>query len=511
MGLKIIRGRDGKPRSTWYGRIIRKGRVHTVNLNIPILGIIPTDAEGNFAIQNQGDEDFERSRRSALKVFDKWRGESKKDPAELQAKAYKVRTGTSLEGVPLAKLYELWEKQKRTYTPTDHWKDAVKTWFDRFTTFAAKYAAKHNGRCETVNDITSELVCEWFDSIKSEFAWETVTKQMSLMRGAFKRYATNGQTNPFEDIIMRNREVGNRRVNHRPLTSDELQKLFDCSANDELIHPLIVCAACTGMRIGDVSMLKQSDVYLKEGVIDVITAKAGVRATIPIFGRLRPILDERCAIPVDGSKVSPYVFPEAARIYKTNPSRIYKSIKLYFAQALAANYQPTVIIEQDGNPRSIADALAETNLSARRKERIATIYQLYKDGICSSEIATRLGVLRSQVSMDLQTAETITGEELRPRSLAHQKRQNETAMLAVTRQNRSIGKRAASIYSAHSLRATFAVLALTETTGITLADVQKVLGHSAVEMTLAYYNPTHRHALERLAIQMQGTVLGTSA
>ena len=198
MGLLIVKGRDGKPRLTWYGRISVKGKRRETNLNVPIEGTIPLNEHGAPTWNLKGDAAFERSKRAARKAFNRWRRETRKDPAELAAKAYKARTGVSIEGVPLANLANLWETQNRTYTPTADWCAAVRTWFERFYSFAHKYAAKHGARCETINDVTPEIVRAWFAHIRGVFAWETVTKQMSLMRNAFKRYATNGMHNPLK-------------------------------------------------------------------------------------------------------------------------------------------------------------------------------------------------------------------------------------------------------------------------------------------------------------------------
>ena len=107
MGLKIIKGRDGSTRPTWYGRVSVKGRLVTQNLNVPIEGEIPLDESGHPILSVKGDKAFERSRREAQRAFDLWRKETRKDPAELAAKAYKARTGVSAEGIPLSKLADL--------------------------------------------------------------------------------------------------------------------------------------------------------------------------------------------------------------------------------------------------------------------------------------------------------------------------------------------------------------------------------------------------------------------
>lgn len=509
MGLLIMKRQDGKLRPTWYGRISVKGKRRDTNLNVPIEGTIPLNDKGTPIWNVKGDSAFERSKRAAKKVFNKWRKEAKKDPAELAAKAYKARTGVSIEGVPLAKLADLWETQNRTYTPSDNWRKAVRKWFERFHTFANKCAIENGARCETINDVTPEIVRAWFAHIKGAFAWETVTKQMSLMRNAFKRYATNGKLNPFEDIVMRNREIANARVNHKPLTALETQRLFDCARDNETIYPLVVAAACTGMRIGDVCRLKWSDVDLREGLIDVQTAKTGKRVTIPIFDRLREVLNERNAIDGDGTKPSMFVFPMAARWYTENPSGVYQGVKPFIGRAVFGNsINPTdVVLVENGNakPKSLVDVIDNARFSDAKRTRILEVYAKFKEGMRCCDIANALGIARSQVSMDLREAERLTGETLRPMSIAKSRRATNFDLIKSTRAIRGVGKRSASLYGWHSLRATFVVLAVES--GVPLPDVQQIVGHTTTTMTMQYFNPEKKHTAERVQKQMRGTVL----
>ena len=512
MGLKILKDMDGKPRSTWYGRVSVKGKKKEANLEVPIEGVVPMDAQGRILLSSKGDALFEKSRKAAQKAFEKWRREMQKDPAELQRKAYKARTGESLDGLPLARLYEKWQGQKRGYKPTDDWGGMVKKWFERFAAFAGTYAAKHGGRCETVNDITPELAGAWFDEIKRTYAWETVLKMMGTMRGAFRRYSTSGRANPFEDIVMRNRETDNARVNRKPLTADETERLFKCSRNDSEIHPLIVAAACTGMRIGDVCRLKWADVDLSGGFIDCVTAKAGRPVTIPIFARLAEVLKEREAISGDGTPPSPFVFPSAAAQYKANPTALYEAVKPYFALAVYGDTPEaeTVTVAENGTaevqkPRPIAEVIETAGFTEAKRNRILEVYRRFKAGERSSDIAAALQIARSQVSMDLRDAERLTGEALRPLAAATARRKSRLDLIERTRAKRGIGKCQASLYGWHSLRATFVVLAVEA--GVPLADVQKVVGHSTTEMTMQYFNPERKHAAERLKRQMRGSVL----
>ena len=126
MGLKIIKNPDGTFRPTWYGRISVKGKRRDTNLMVDIDGTIPVDKDGNVLLTAQGDNAFERSRKAAKKAFDAWRRESHKDPAELQRKAHRARTGEDLDGLPLSKLFANWSSVSRGKTPTPVWCTVVK-------------------------------------------------------------------------------------------------------------------------------------------------------------------------------------------------------------------------------------------------------------------------------------------------------------------------------------------------------------------------------------------------
>ena len=517
MGLKIMKGKDGAPRETWYARFTRNGQKVNVNLRVPIRGRVPVDANGNFDVNGEGDAAFAKSRATALAAFAdmqaaaKTTGKTKAvrdaETADMVKRYHRARTGKAIEGVALADLPELWRKIKRTYTPTDGWNAAVDTWFARFAAFATRYAAEHGTKCTAVNEITPEMAAAWFDEIKGAFAWETVTKQWSLMRGAFRRYATSGEPNPFEDVVMRNREIANARVNRVPLTMAQTERLFECARDDAATYPLIITAACTGMRVGDVCNLKWADVDMRGGFIDCVTAKAGRRVTIPILERLRDVLNDRAAISGDGVKPSEYVFPTAAARYQTNPDGLYRDVKPLFARAVFGDTEPAAIdVDADGNAvRPLADVIDSAKFADAKRNRILDVYARFKAGERPVDIAAALKCARSQISMDLREIEQLTGEKLRPRSsmMPHSTRRD---LAAKTRKHRGIGCRSASLYGWHSLRATFVVLAVEA--GVPIETVRLIVGHSTAKTTMEYFNPTAKHAAEQMRERMNATALG---
>lgn len=498
MGLIIYKSANGTMRPTWWGRLIYKGKAHEKNLQVRIAGTPPVDEEGNIALSSKGDEAFERSRKAADKALDAWRKETRTNPAELQESAYKAHTGVSIAGVPLAKLADKWIHLKRQRKPTAERTRNARITFKRFSDFARAFAAKSGKSCDTLNDITPRMVEKWFEAIKGEYAWGTVKDMMHLMSGAFRRWSTNGRPNPFADIVMRSsKEVGEekKRTERKALTPEQFQRLLACSRDNERLYPLIVCAAYTGMRIGDVCSLKVSDVDFKTDTIDCVTSKAGVRVNIPILSpEFRNVLVRGCAVPGDGSERSPYVFPWAAAQYAKNRTAIVRSVKPYFARAIFGDSAPVEEakpVGEESHPVDLATAAAEAGFSETKRKRVLEVYRQFKAGIPSHTIAEALQIARGQVSAYLKDAERLTGETLRPRA-ARNGKLGFTDLLEKTRLERKIGKYAASIWGWHNLRHNFITSALNA--GVPLHKVSAIVGHSSTAMTTGYADLTTRTA-----------------
>ena len=517
MGLKIVKNADGSFRPTWYGRISVRGKKRETNLNVPIEGAIPTDSVGNVRLTATGDADFERSRKAAKKAFVAWCRETQKDPAELQRKAYKARTGEDLGGLPLSKLFTNWQSVSRGKAPTPAWCAMVKGWFDDFAAFAQAEARKHRKRCETANDVTPEIATAWFNHVKAAYTWETVLKMKHLVSGTFTRLQGLGlsRINPFSNMQLRGGGSGeNRKVSRKALDATETERVLEL-ARDTEIYPLVVAAACTGMRLGDVCNLKWTDVDLRAGFIDVVTAKAGVRVTIPIFGRLMEVLKDRAPIAGDGAPPSPFVFPRFARDYNhtnengnhTTRNKIIQAVKPLFARAVFGDTPPEIEVDANGETtRNLADVIDCAGFTEYKRNRLLDVYARFKAGNRPVDIAAALKVKRSQISMDLREIEKLTGETLRPMAEKTAKRQNRLDLIERTRQKRGIGQRAASVYGWHSFRHGFVIFALNA--GVPVEDVRRIVGHGDVETTLDnYYNPEKKHAADRVRRQMRGTVL----
>ena len=538
MGLKIVPDGKGGWRDTWYARFTRNGQKVDVNLRVPIRGTVPVDSFGRFDRNAPGDVAFAKSRKEAWAALDKMQkgakttGDSKEvkaaKTATLAADYYRARTGVTIKTPMIAKLADFWQHgMMRTYTPTAERVRAAKATFKRFADFTRAYCAEHGGKCERIGEITPEIATAFFKSIFTQYAWGTVKDQMSLLSGTYafamglRAQKVNGaiqnpQT-PFNTIIKRNRETGNAKVERKPLSERELERLFDVTGDDPGVHDLVVCAACTGMRIGDVCNLTWADVDLRGGFIDCVTAKAGVRVTIPIFDPLRPVLQsrfEKCAV-----NDSPYVFPLAAAKYNhVNPrgfpdqrTGLVRMVKPYFARAVFNDAEtPAVSVVADGEPKTPADVatlIDGARFTPAKKARLREVFERLTNGEKCNAIADAMKIARGQVSDYLRELETLTGETYRPRAVQHERNNTTRELMKRTRVARKIGKRSASLYGWHNLRHTFVVLALQN--GVPAADVKTIVGHGDVETTLTNYNnPTKEVVAERVRKRMAGTVIG---
>ena len=525
-----MRGRDGAPRETWYARFTRNGQKVNVNLCVPIRGKVPLDAEGNFNVGGKGDEAFEKSRKAALKALAEMEKAAKTtgktqavkdaETADMINRFHRARTGKAIESPRLRDLPTLWNDLERTYTPTAERVRTARANFARFEKFARAYCRANGGNCDTIDEITDEIAKAWFASLKAEYAWGTVKDQWHLLSNAWVRWHVHAQKNPFGKVMLRSGNGENAKVERKPLTEAELARLFNATEDAPQVHRLVVCAACTGMRIGDVCNLKWSDVDLKGGFIDCVTAKAGVRVTIPLFTPLRKVLDEAKAKHAIGD--SPFVFPVAASQYNHRNEEGYpdqrtgivRMVKPFFAKAVFPAEEPERAQLADAEPLPTDEVLARieaARFAPTKKERLREIFTRFRGGDTCCAIALDMGIARGQVSAYLKDIESLTGETYRPRiERIRSGRRNPSAgeLIARTRQERKVGKHAASLYGWHNLRHTFVVLALQS--GVPVESVRKIVGHGDVETTLAnYFNPTKETEAERVRKQMSGTVLET--
>ena len=525
-------GKAGKPLSRyWYARFTRAGEKRNVRIapKVEIKGTPPTDANGHIDLRMKGDDAFEKSRKAALAALAKMRmaakttGKSKAikdaETADLVNRYLQARTGKTIQSTRLDALLGLWKGLKRNYTPTAERVLAAKRTFKKFAEFARKYCRANGGKCETVDEITGELASEWFSALRDEYAWGTALPMWHLMRKSWIRWHIHASKNPFDNVVVRNREASAEKIARRPLSEEEIGRLFEVTKENPALHALVVCAACTGMRVGDVCRLRWDNIDLRNNTIEATTAKAGVAVTVPIFRQLREVLEELEAKRAVGD--SPFVFPWAQEMYDhvnakglhDKQTSIIRMVKPYFARAIFPKTKPAPAVLANVKPKSIADvisAIDHAGFSEGKTARVREVYTRWRKGEKCCAIAAALNIARGQVSDYLKEAERVTGETYRPRINRKRARGKPTArdLMESTRAPRAIGKYSASLFGWHSLRHSFVVLALQNK--VPVNDVSSIVGHGDAETTLKNYGNNSKNVVaERTQRQMRSTVLST--
>ena len=548
MATRILKNADGSFRRVWYGRLTRNGRKVDIRLDVgPIRGKIPTTPGGQWDRNAKGDEAFERSREAAEKAFlelVKGDGKRRKSLERLENER-RALTGQGFGRTSLSTLFSKWNAIKRQKPPTEIRRGIAKTTFSNFAAFADTFARKQGKTCASLEDISPEMAAAYFEKLKGQYAWETAKGRFSLMRNAWRRFArANGETNPFDGVILRGGANDERaRISRVPLTLAQAKRLFEIVREKRpSLFPLVACAATTGLRLGDAVALKWSDIALERnaaarkkgrfGTIGVreglATSKTGARVVLPIIEPFASVLRDLDAKRDDRDE---YLFPAELARYnhasksksgKTNfslRSGLVREIKPFFALAVADEdgkiKTKAKNTEDVKEPKTLEETLAlieAAHFAPAKAGRLSKIAKERLAGFKAKTIAEDLELSPAQVSADLRTLEEITGDKLRSPDMGRREAELGTArreLVKLTRRGGAKGRRAASIYGWHSLRATFVVLAIEA--GVPLAYVEKAVGHATASMTLQYFNPTGRHAAAAIGSRLGAALAATLA
>jgi len=504
----------------FYVRYEEHGKSQRHPIKTKVCGTPPP----SISLNGTGDAAFEESRKRALAEIENLSEEvtNKSSAFHTAAIAFQHATGRKITNLNLAKLAVWLRTEERNGTSTkgksgktqrEGWLDWNDTIVDDFATWAKKR------KCNTVFEVTRDVAHEYGRHLVDEEGYTrgSLKKIVYRLAKAFRLYLSGtGIENPFEGVytaaVSTIEDDAGRTVKRAPLTEEQVKALWKVARQDgRMWHELAVCAACTGMRIGDCCNLKWLNVDLKNNaLVDVPTAKTGVNVTIPLFdydpesfaynemmGELRRILD---AANTDVERDAVHVFPEAHETYTNNPSKISSHGKILFARALFGGEEPVEVVT--GRPPMSADgirqAIAAAPWAEKKRTRIIDVYGRYVGGMTYRDIQRECGYSRGQISMDLADVERLTGQTVRPDTGVRGKATLRT-MLEKTREQRTVGKRAGSLYSWHSLRHAFVVMMLkaAKQSGFDKAgieelkeQVRKMVGHTTYEMTDYYNNET---------------------
>jgi len=286
MALEVRYGRGGELRKHWYGSFVDsngKRRVVALTERLPV-------KHYPGSLRETGNAIFEASRARAQKELEAYQSEARQQGRadHLTARLIESKTGQKVENVKLVDLAAKWRGLRRETKPGAAWLQWCDTVFARFATAV---------NCEHLHEVTPEQAEAYLEILRGGCSRKTQQDVTNLLRSAFRRLLPPGAGNPFEGgtINRKGHDSDGGTVHRRPFTAGELAVLFEAARPDPFLYPLVVCAACTGLRLGDVCGLKWGSVDLRAGVLSVKTSKTGAGVQIPIFDTLRAVLETALA------------------------------------------------------------------------------------------------------------------------------------------------------------------------------------------------------------------------
>jgi integrase len=461
------------------------GKVHCANLLIRIEGIRPA------SIAQEGNKAFERSRGQAQEKFAAMLRDAKaqKQSAEYVQKLHEIRTGQRIDSIPLGQLTAEWQQAPRKRPGSPRYVSESCTLLKRFVDFLGALYQK----AETLADVTPEMAEAFMQAERERgVSGRTFNAALILLRSAFKVLArkANLAQNPFASVLTADQNTAHRQ----PFNQEELRAILTAAEGDPFIRPVIVSGVCTAMRRGDCCMLRWKDVDLKDGFVQVKTAKTGETVEIPLFPLLRDEIEKHRGYGSD------FVFPEQADMYQSNRDgityrvrRVFEAAGFYDGEGEEEETAPTLVREPDARPLLPAAELLERGTKAlakvpdgeldlEKRARMMEAFRLYVGGMPLPAVALEMGISKSSVSVYLSEIEERTGLRLKRGNA--EKRDRPKCLGGMTAE-RNTGLRRASIRGFHSFRVTWITIALTA--GVPLEIVQRVTGHKTVDVVLKHY------------------------
>jgi integrase len=487
MGLMLKTQRDGKLRADWYGLYTdQTGRRRVVNLNVRWAGNPPESG----SLMDEGDKAFERSRDRAEAALTAYMDEARrKGRAEhLTERLIESKTGRAMQYLKIEDLPTRWRTLGREDgPPTERYLRDCDAKFRRF----AEFMLQRNPKTTYLYEVTAEDAAAFAEACRSVLATGTAKDSVRLLGKALGRFLPVGAANPFDAFIGRKRKGGNGDagvIHRKPFSAVELDALLNAAREDGFMYPLVICAALTGMRRGDVCNLKWSSVDLAAGMLMVKTSKTEAEVQVPVFPPLRRVLMDA------GGKGKGYVWPAAARMLRENPDGLTWRFKKIVARAFG-EVKPLALpalSPAEVETKGAAAIQAHVEDHARR-ERLLDVLRRYCAGQGIRTIERELDVARTAISRDLHLIEGWIGLPFMRKPTGPGLK---SEVKKLTRQEREKGQRAASVRDWHALRTTWVTVALQS--GVPMDVVRLVTGHATVDIVLKYYFKPDREAFRQI-------------
>lgn len=497
MRLKLKRQRDGELRPRWYGRWKEEGTVR----EHPLCRWKGTPPASGSAT-DEGDKAFEASRNQALaelrEIVEGTR--SKADREALTARIHRARYGTTVHRVKIAELFDKWKGLPRKKAPTPEHEAVCRGVFERFESFMKSTAP----RVTETGALTAEHFKGFFEAEQARgISARTWNGELSILRGTLSRVDPHSMG--FLEYLKDLPQQDEATIHRKPFTEQELDRIFLAAEDDPLLRGLIIAAASTAMRRGDVARLRWADCDLKAGFVTVKTAKTGETVDIPIFPLFRQELESR-------KRKGPFVFPEAEEIYRTNADALNKRLRAILEKAGFANPFKQAGTFPAAAPEEIREkaeaAIAKAPWTEKRKSAARAILDRHLNGETGRQISKALKISRGGVSGHLNTLEKML--QLAIVSPPAEPGAEPSASLVAEISPDVQRKMRASLRGWHSFRTTWTTLALAN--GVPMEIVQKITGDRTVEIVMKnYFRPDREAFRAAIGDRMPRALIGEKA
>ena len=499
MGVFIRRTAKGLA-PYWFGLWNEDGKRHETSL-CRWKGVPPEPGE------KYGDADFEKSRGEAEALFKRIReGErSKEEEAALIRKIHASRYGGRVSRVKLAELAARWDALPHKADLTEGRRARVHSVLKTFT----KYMGENFPKVTEAAALRAEHFKGFLDSIdESGVSARTWNDYLSILRGVLAK--VDGEGRGFREFLVPLPKRAEATVHRRPFDGPELDAIFAAAKEiDPELFPVLVGAACTALRRGDICRLRWDAIDLAEGFVTVKTSKTGEDVTIPIFPPFLAVLEEAER---KRKKGVPYVWPRIALAYARDADGLNRRLNRVLAAAgfdvpkrkrpdkgkakrkkqrkdNGGKYETPE--DEETAAALLEDGMERDGWRNESKAKARKILQCHFAGMNGKAIAEALGISRASVSEYLCEMEkagkmALVSEPKRPESAR--------ATLAEVGDEEQ-RKQRGSLCGWHSFRTTFCTLALAN--GVPMEILRKITGHRTAEIVLKHYDRRGREAMKK--------------
>ena len=225
--------------------------------------------------------------------------------------------------VQISDAWLVWEKSPRRGNP----KESTVAHYEGIWLRLRKWLHESSHNIRFIHEISPTIAEEYAGELwASGITPRTYNAHTGFLRSMFGVLSIRAGIT--ENVWKRVPSMSHETESRRELTSKELSKV--CKTAEGTLRYMFAIGIYTGMRLGDVCLLRWDNVDLQRGVIEFVpmkTKRKNKTVTLPIHPSLQELLKE--LRPKQGS-VDSYLLPDVAEEYQRNPTAISRRIREHF-------------------------------------------------------------------------------------------------------------------------------------------------------------------------------------